>query len=376
MTDMRMVQKEAEATASGLDKIVAAETRLSDVDGEAGRLVIAGFDVADLVAAHDFEETAGLLWKAAGYEMSDGPDLRSAIGAARGDAFAWVPRLLAAVDGLTMTEGLRTGLSLLSDEGNDPAHLRLIGAMPVFVSALARHARGQAAIKPDPAIGHAADFLRMLRGKPASEAEVEALDAYMVTVSDHGMNASTFTARVIASTRAGMVSSVVGALCALKGPLHGGAPGPVLDMLDAIGTRANIKPWLEAEIAKGERLMGFGHRVYRVRDPRADVFNRTVMILTNGNERLQFAREVEAAALAALRASKPGTRIDTNMEYYTALLLEALDIPNDAITPVFAMARVAGWTAHVMEQERVGRIIRPQSVYVGPFPQGSDSAAA
>ncbi|MBI1261352.1 MAG: citrate synthase [Rhizobiales bacterium] len=373
---MRMVRKEAEATSSGLDKIVAAETRLSDVDGEAGRLVIAGFDVADLVTAHDFEETTALLWKAAGLPDADRTDMKAAMGAARVEAFALAPRLPASVDGLTMTEGLRTGLSLISDEGTRPVQQRLVGAMPVFVAALARRAKGQAAIAPDPALGQAADFLRMLRGEPATAAEIEALDAYMVTVTDHGMNASTFTARVIASTRAGMVSAVVGALCALKGPLHGGAPGPVLDMLDAIGTRENIEPWLKAEIAKGERLMGFGHRVYRVRDPRADVFNKAVMTLTNGNERLQFAREVEAAALTALRASKPGTRIDTNMEYYTALLLEALNIPNEAITPVFAMARVAGWTAHVMEQERVGRIIRPQSVYVGPFPHDKDSAAA
>ena len=244
----------------------------------------------------------------------------------------------------------------------------------MITAALVRTQAGKSPVAPDPRAGHAEDFLRMLRDEAPSAAEVEALNAYMVTVADHGMNASTFTARVIASTRAGTISAVVGALCALKGPLHGGAPGPVLDMLDEIGTRENIEPWLEREIAGGARLMGFGHRVYRVRDPRADVFNKAVTILTNGNERVRFAREVEVAALKALRAAKPGHRIDTNMEYYTAVLLEALGIPRDAVTSVFAMARIAGWTAHVMEQERVGRLIRPQSRYVGGWPE--DEAAA
>jgi len=367
----------SEATASGLDKVIAAETRLSDVDGEAGRLIIAGHDVVDLAARYDFESAAALLWQTSGMEPApEASAMRHAFADARVEANALVPRLLVATKGQTITEGLRTGLSLLVDEAETPAPLRLVGAMPVFIAALCRQAKGKVPIAPDASLGQAADFLRMLHGARASDAEVEALNAYLVTVMDHGMNASTFTARVIASTRAGMISAVIGALGALKGPLHGGAPGPVLDMLDAIGTRANIKPWLAREVARGERLMGFGHRVYRVRDPRADVFNKAVMTLTNGNERLQFAREVEAGALEALRAAKPGTRIDTNMEYYTALLLEALRIPNEAITPVFAMSRIVGWTSHIIEQERVGRIIRPQSVYVGPLPDSHDSEAA
>lgn len=369
-------------TASGLDNVVAAETALSHVDGEAGRLIVAGYDVEDLVKAYDFEGAAAALWRAAGCEPapSEG-EVREALGRAREAAFGDIPALLSSKRHQTVTEGLRTGLSMLADEpGEDtgerdiPAHFRALGAAAVITAALVRTQAGKSPVAPDPRAGHAEDFLRMLRDEAPSAAEVEALNAYMVTVADHGMNASTFTARVIASTRAGTISAVVGALCALKGPLHGGAPGPVLDMLDEIGTRENIEPWLEREIAGGARLMGFGHRVYRVRDPRADVFNKAVTILTNGNERVRFAREVEVAALKALRAAKPGHRIDTNMEYYTAVLLEALDVPRDAVTSVFAMARIAGWTAHVMEQERVGRLIRPQSRYVGGWPE--DEAAA
>jgi citrate synthase len=363
-------------SAAGLDKVVAAETALSHVDGEAGRLIIAGYDLEALVASHDFEAAAALLWTTAGLEPApSAAEVRRDLGAARVAAFDLVPVLLAATKGLTVTEGLRAGLSLLADDaaGGLPDHIRAVGAVPVFVAALCRREAGESAVAPVAHAGHAEDFLRMLRGSPGSAAEVEALNAYLVTVTDHGMNASTFTARVIASTRAGLISSVVGALCALKGPLHGGAPGPVLDMLDAIGTRDNIKPWLVSEIGKGERLMGFGHRVYKVRDPRADVFNKAVMLLTNGNERVRFARDVEAVALATLKEMKPGQRLDTNMEYYTAVLLEALGIPRSAVTAVFALSRIVGWSAHVIEQERVGRLIRPQSTYVGHWPD--DQAA-
>jgi citrate synthase len=164
------------------------------------------------------------------------------------------------------------------------------------------------------------------------------------------------------------LSSVVGALCALKGPLHGGAPGPVLDMFDAIGSFENIRPWLQRALARDQRLMGFGHRIYRVRDPRADVLKGTAFALRGGENRIRFAEAVEAEALAQLAAHRPGRGLDTNVEFYTALVLEALAIPRDSFTNVFAMGRMAGWTAHVLEQERIDRLIRPQSRYVGPQP--------
>jgi len=214
----------------------------------------------------------------------------------------------------------------------------------------------------------------MLHGAPAPAAHVRALETYLVTVADHGMNASTFAARVIASTRAGLFSAVTGALCAFKGPLHGGAPGPVLDMLDAIGEPSNIRPWLTDALTQDVRLMGFGHRVYRVRDPRADVLKATVVTLRGGENRIHFAEAVEAEALALLRQHKPGRALDTNVEFYTALLLEALAIPRDSFTNVFAVGRVAGWTAHILEQNRIDRLIRPQSRYVGPEPRRPQAA--
>jgi citrate synthase len=214
----------------------------------------------------------------------------------------------------------------------------------------------------------------MFRGAPPSSAEAAALDAYLVTVADHGLNASTFAARVVASTGSDAVSAVVAALGALKGPLHGGAPGPVLDMLDAIGAADRARPWLEAELAAGRRIMGMGHRIYRVRDPRAFVLERALAGLEaedggragRGGARVRLAREVEAAAEALLGARHAARPIKANVEFYTAVLLEALGLDRAAFSPMFAVGRVAGWVAHVVEQRRTGRLIRPAARYVGP----------
>jgi citrate synthase len=279
-----------------------------------------------------------------------------------------VPKLLFAAKGLNPVEGLRVGIGMLADAEAMPHHYLVCGAMPVFLAALLNVEKGTQPIAPDPSLTTAQDFLRMIRGQRAGEVFETALDAYLATIADHGFNASTFTARVVASTRARLISSVLAALCALKGPLHGGAPGPVLDMLDEIGESSRAEAWFADAFANGTRLMGFGHRIYKVRDPRADVLKRTVATLPETAGRLAYAAAVEQGAIAALRKYKPGQRLDTNVEYYTALLLEALEIPRSAFTALFAVGRTAGWCAHIFEQERGGRIIRPQSNYVGPRP--------
>ena len=355
--------------SSGLDGVVVAETVLSEVDGAAGRLVVCGEPVEALAGRVGFAAIAARLWTAGAARPERPEAVATALGAARVEAFTALGPSLAAARGLPPLEGLRLMLAGLPAEAPRPAHHRVTGAVPVYLAALLRDARGEAPVAPDPAADHAADFLRMLTSAPPQPAAAAALDAYLVAAAEHGMNASTFTARVIASTRAGTVAAVVGALGALQGPLHGGAPGPVLDMLDAIGEPARIAPWLSEALAAGDRLMGFGHRIYRVRDPRADVLARVLEGLAGvGGSRLAFAREVERQALALLAARKPDRPLHTNVEFYTALLLEAVGIPREAFTAVFAMGRVAGWTAHVFEQERTGRIIRPQSRYVGPVP--------
>jgi citrate synthase len=231
-----------------------------------------------------------------------------------------------------------------------------------------QHAKGDDPVAPDPNISHAADTLTMLLGHQPDPREVAALDAYFVTVCDHGMNASTFTTRVVASTQADLFAAVTAGYCALTGPLHGGAPEPVLEMLDAIGTRERIQPWVDAALERGERLMGFGHRVYRVRDPRADVLKAAIERLAADGADLPFASEVEAYIRSALRRKNPDRPLETNVEFFTAILLDALAIPRQAFTPIFAVARAAGWTAHAREQQRTGRLIRPSSCYVGPVP--------
>ena len=229
---------------------------------------------------------------------------------------------------------------------------------------------GKEPVAPDPRLGHAADLLRMLNGEMPSQEDADALETYLLCSVDHGLNASTFTTRVVASTQASLSDAVTAALCALKGPLHGGAPGPVLDMLDSIGPAENAEPWLDAAVMGGDRLMGFGHRMYRVRDPRCDVVKAVVARLNRNAGRLRYAEAVEAAALSVLEKRKPQRSLQTNHEFYTALLLEALGLPRNAFTGAFAVARVVGWIAHALEQRAGGRLIRPQSEYVGPVPAG------
>lgn len=352
---------------SGLDDVIAAETVLSEVDGANGRLVICGHRLDELAGSKSYEEVLELL---AGNVLPHGAALKTRLGMARLRAFAEVGWLDEAILTLSVTEGLRALMARLPDGEDAETALLLVAAPAVFVPALVRRKAGQAAIAPDPALGHAADMLTMLKGKAPSKAEVEALDTYLVTVSDHGLNASTFAARVVASTRAGYTSAVLAALGALKGPLHGGAPGPVLDMLDAVATPERANSWLTGELARGERLMGFGHRIYRVRDPRADALKGALTRLGAAGdmdaERVKLAEAVEREALALLRLKKPDRALDTNVEFFTALLLEALGFPRDAFTGVFAAGRVGGWLAHAHEQISNGRLIRPQSRYVGP----------
>jgi citrate synthase len=269
-------------------------------------------------------------------------------------------------------QALRAMIAALPDMAAEDLPVRLTATVAVGLCAAARLAEGRHLVAPDSGLGHAADLLRMLRGAPAEKAEVAALETYLVTACDHGLNASTFAARVVASTRAGLVPAVTAALCALEGPLHGGAPGPVLDMLDAIEADGGpAECWIEAALSRGERLMGFGHRVYRVRDPRAEVLKQVVADLGRDAGRIAFAEGVEQAALTALTRRSPKRPLPINTEFYTALLLEALGVPREAFTGLFAAARVGGWVAHALEQAATGRLIRPQSRYVGPSPCAS-----
>jgi citrate synthase len=359
---------------AGLDGVVVAETRLSLVDGERGRLVVRGHDVEALARERCFEDVAYLLWTGALPTAPERERLARELGDARVRAFARVPALreaLAAPDGMEALRGALGSLHAIPDERADALRVRLTASVAVFTAAWARLRAGAAPIAPDPALSHAADLLRCVSGRPAGAAHVAGLDAYLITVAEHGMNASTFTARVVASTGSDATSAVVAGLGALKGPLHGGAPGPVLDMLDAIGAPERAEAWLRAELDAGKRLMGLGHRVYRVRDPRAAVLENAVARLEAGGGESRYlarARAVERVAVGVLAERYPTRSLDTNVEFYTAVLLDALGLARELFTPVFAVARVAGWLAHFDEERERGRLIRPDVRYVGPLP--------
>jgi citrate synthase len=353
---------------SGLEGVVAATTRLSDVDGERGELVIAGYQVGELAEHATFEETTWLLWEGDLPTVRQLESFRATLAADRGLPPATVALLRECVQaGLAPMDALRIAAGTISLTSGDAG--AIVARFPAIVATFCRLQRGADPVAPRRDLGHAANFLYMLSGEEPDPERIRALETYLNTVIDHGLNASTFTARVITSTGSDLVSSIVGALGALKGPLHGGAPGPALDMVFEIGEPARAEAVLRRKIETGEKLMGFGHRVYRLRDPRADVLAAAAeRLYTRAGDMSLYtlARAVESTALRLLEEYKPGRRLQTNVEFYTALLLHGLGLDAPLFTPTFAISRVSGWIAHAMEQRRANRLIRPQSEYSGP----------
>jgi citrate synthase len=355
----------------GLEGVIAAETRLSDIDGLAGELVLAGFPAEVIAPKAIFEEMVYLLWQDSLPTQSElaafSTDLaqkRYLPPAALQVLEACAEKKLHPMDALRIAAGTLS-LMVNPDDATESSQV-LVAAFPTIVAAYWRLLNGQTPLEPDTTLSHAANYLYMLTGEKPNDAQVRALDTYLNTVSDHGFNASTFTARVIISTHSDMISAVIGAIGALKGPLHGGAPGPALDMVFEIGKLENAEVYLRRKLENKEVLMGFGHRVYKVRDPRADILNAAAQQFFAADDPLYtLARAVEQVALRLLEEYKPGRKLQTNVEYYTALVLHGVGLPTALFTPTFAIARVAGWTAHAMEHLDGGRILRPLSAYTG-----------
>jgi citrate synthase len=361
----------AGAFSSGLEGMIATRTRLSMVDGEAGRLVIAGFPVEELAGRASFEETVYLLWNDALPNEEQLARVKEDLAARRGLPEVTADVLVeAAADRVPTMDALRMASGTLGFRGEDDREdaLQVVAAFPTIAAAYWRLLRGDEPVEPDCELPHAANYLYMLSGEVPSAERVRALETYLNAASDHGMNASTFAARVIVSTRSDVVSAITGAVGALKGPLHGGAPGPALDIVFDIGEASRAEPYLRAKLERGERLMGFGHRIYKARDPRADVLGAAAerLYATDADRNLyRLAVTVEETAVRLLEEYKPGRNLYANVEYYTALLLHGLGLPTELFTPTFTASRVAGWTAHSFEQRELDRIIRPQSEYVG-----------
>lgn len=357
----------------GLEGVVAASTRLSLVDGSAGRLILAGYPVEEIAPRAKFEEMVHLLWYGRLPTEQELQQLTAKLASRRrlpGGTLALMREAARhsspVMDALRMAAGT---LSLERTESPEDDALTLVAAFPTIVGGFWRLKNGQEPIKPHEDLPHADYCLHQIFGEAIGAERARGLETYLNTVCDHGLNASTFAARVIVSTRSDLVSAVTGAVGALKGPLHGGAPGPALDMVLEIGTLARAEEAIVAKLERGERLMGFGHRVYRVRDPRADVLAAAAekFYTTEGDRGLyELARNIEKVALRILAERKPERRLATNVEFYTALLLHGLGLPKELFTPTFAMARVLGWTAHCLEQLRNGRLIRPEAEYTGP----------
>jgi citrate synthase len=356
----------------GLEGIVAARTAMSDVNGRTGKLLYRGFDIAELAERSNFEETCYLLYKGVLPNRAELEQLRRDLGEQR----RLPPQVLNLLKNLDPRADpmdlLRTGVSALahfdpdvadmSVESNVRKSLRLVAQTTTLVAAIGRMHRGLEPVEPDPSLSVAADFLRMWSGEMPDETATKVFDVCLILHADHGLNASTFTARVIASTLSDMHSAVVGAIGALKGPLHGGANAAVMEMLEEIGDVDTAEAWVRDAIANKKRVMGFGHRVYKVYDPRATVLKRFSKELgekAGETKWFDMSQKVEKVVLEI-------KKLNPNVDFYSASTYHVLGLERFIFTPIFALSRMAGWTAHILEQYENNRLMRPESEYVGP----------
>ncbi len=358
----------------GLENIVVGTTDLSMVEGEKGELVFRGYPIQDLASAATFEQVAYLLWYGSKPTESQARELGAKMAQHRALSPAALNVLRALPAKAEPMEALRTGVSAIGavraeNQGTDidvDHALALTSQVATLIAAFHRLRQGLDVIAPRTDLAHASNYLYMMNGQEPTAAQQTILNAYLIQTMDHGMNASTFTARVVTSTGSDLYSAVTAAIGALKGPLHGGAPSKVLDMLDAIGTPENAEPWIRNALANKQRLMGFGHRVYKTTDPRSEI-SREIASQYSEPQLYALAHTTEDKALEILHESKPDQRIYTNVEFYSAVLMHAVGLPRDLFTATFASSRTVGWTAHIMEQAANNRLIRPDVDYTGPL---------
>jgi citrate synthase len=352
---------------SGLEGVIAFDTSIAEPDKEGGALRYRGVDIEELVGTVPFEKVWGLLVDGT-FEPGMPPAEPHPLAVRTADPRA---DLQAALAMLAPEWGLQALIDITDEQARDD--LARVSVMALSFVAQSARGVGRPPIpqrEVDKATSIPERFLIRWRGE-ADPKHVKAIDAYWISAAEHGMNASTFTARVVASTGADVAAALSAGVGALSGPLHGGAPSRVLTMLDEVAAEGDAERWVKRALDSGDRLMGFGHRVYRAEDPRARVLRRTAREI--GAPRLEVAEQLEQAALAELRARKPDRVLATNVEFWSAVVLDYADVPPELFTPMFSCARVAGWAAHILEQKRDGRLIRPTAKYVGPSPRAADS---
>lgn len=357
----------------GLEGVAVAESEISSVNGEKGELIYRGYWAEEIVKNHCFEDIVYLLWF--GHLPS------AAQAAAFNKNFASkreIPDYLKQIirtlpKNMPSMSVLRTAISALVVPGEEwppttDQAIEILAKAPTIITYHHNYVNGLEERHPRTDLGHAANYLYMLHGEEPLESHSRALDSYWMLSIDHDMNASTFTSRVITSTRSDIVSAIVGAIGALIGPLHGGAPSKVDDMLDAIGSIENVEPWLREQLEKGERLMGFGHRVYKTYDPRAAALREVTKQFADENHLFKLSLDVEKVAIKLLEEYKPGRHLYPNLEFWAAGVLRTIRLPREIYTSTFCLSRIAGWSAQIIEQAAHNRLIRPSCIYIGPQP--------
>ncbi|MFV8830259.1 citrate synthase/methylcitrate synthase [Alkalihalobacterium sp. APHAB7] len=358
----------------GLKGVVAAETAISDIDGKEGKLIYRGYEIRNLTASHSFEEIAFLLWFGHLPTVTEIDKLNTEFIRNR-----YLTETMKAVmdhlpTNMDVMSVIRTVVSAEGtiDYGWKPTiaqAITLTAVMPTIIAHWYNKINGKACNEPLGTLSHVENYLYMLKGSRPLKAQVEALETYMILTLEHGMNASTFSARVTASTESDIVSAITSAIGTMKGPLHGGAPSGVIDLLNEIGTFEKAEDVIRKKLALGEKLMGFGHRVYKTHDPRAIALRKKLLELSGEDRWLDLAVHVEDVAVKLLNELKPGRDLYTNVEFYAAAIMKSIDLAPELFTPTFTASRVVGWGAHVLEQADDNTIFRPQSEYVGTMQQ-------
>ncbi|WP_025783642.1 citrate synthase/methylcitrate synthase [Sporosarcina sp. D27] len=354
----------------GLKDIVAVHTHIADVDGDNGQLYYRGKEIGKLVPEHSFEEmTYFLLFGqfpnkteliSFQQKMVEGRKLPN-----------YIKEIIDALPhGISLMDAMRTVISAYCDLAfkNQPIEeqaVHLIAALPVITACHYRNCNELPIIEPNLELSHTANYLWMLTGTIPSAVHIEALETYLTLTMEHGMNASTFAGRVTISTESDLTAAVTSALGAMKGPLHGGAPAGVIDLLNEIGSKSNISKVIEQKLGNGERIMGFGHRIYKIEDPRSILLRDKCRSMEGEDIWLDLATAAEKEIIALLETHKPGRKLYTNVEYYAAAIMRSIDMPRELFTPTFSVARIVGWSAHAIEQQNDNTVFRPESVYVG-----------
>ncbi|MEU0215622.1 citrate synthase [Streptomyces sp. NPDC006265] len=363
----------------GLAGVVVTDTRIGDVRGQEGFYHYRQYSAVDLARTRGFEDVWHLLVHGELPDAAQSAAFAAETAALRrlsDEVRAALPAIAAAGGRSGPLAGMRTALSLLgAAKGFRPVYdvdadrrrqdtIEAAAAVPTLLAALHRLGKGLEPVEPREDLSCAANYLYMLTGSVPTETHARAIEQYLISTIDHGFNASTFTARVIASTGADVAACLAGAVAALSGPLHGGAPSRALDTLDAIGAPDRIDSWVRQRVLAGERIMGFGHAIYRTEDPRSRMLREVAQGF--GGPRVDFAVEVERHIEAILAELKPGRELHTNVEYYAGVVMELCGLPREMFTPTFAAGRVVGWSANILEQAEDTKIIRPVARYVGP----------